>query len=239
MEFANNISIFGPQNMASISWAFAVLDVRNKPLMNAIASSAIAKLSHFSADAISRLAWSFEKIDVQNEPVGHAICAWHNRLKDVSLPQAYQNVEDEDARQTPGADVSTQAMDSDHGVHKHDEPESTKAMWKVPPPPPPPPAWLKDGSENPKLGEKRKPAESSSSLPRRSRQSMVQSKLAEDATASVRSVKILGMPEGIEVGDVSDAFGHGVCIESIAVRGTVAWIEFATAAEAQYHGVTD
>merc|ERR1712078_344151 len=55
----------------------------------------------------------------------------------------------------------------------------------------------------------------------------------EDLNAAVRCVKILGMPEGIEVDDVRDAFGHGVCVERVAVRGTVAWLELASAAEAQ------
>jgi len=54
------------QNLSNIAWAFATLGLHNVPLLEAIATAAIANISAFNCQSFSTFFWSFSRLGNQN-----------------------------------------------------------------------------------------------------------------------------------------------------------------------------
>merc|ERR1712113_850601 len=56
-------------------WAFAKLELRNDPLLAAIAATSLAKISLFSAQNLANTAWSLARLGILDMPLLEAISA--------------------------------------------------------------------------------------------------------------------------------------------------------------------
>lgn len=50
------------QSLANTAWAYAVLDLHDEPLLHAIASESIAKISDFDTMELANIAWSYARL---------------------------------------------------------------------------------------------------------------------------------------------------------------------------------
>jgi len=74
---------FSEQALGRIAWSLAALVVLHRPLLAAIASASIPKISHFSPLYLVDPAWSLSRLSFSNAPLMHAIsAAARRRLSD-------------------------------------------------------------------------------------------------------------------------------------------------------------
>mmetsp|Transcript_37657 Transcript_37657/g.60731 ORF Transcript_37657/g.60731 Transcript_37657/m.60731 type:complete len:220 (-) Transcript_37657:16-675(-) len=64
-----------PLGLSNLVWAFAKLELENRPLLAAISKAAIAKIASFSAQNLANTAWSLAKLGVPDRPLLEAIAA--------------------------------------------------------------------------------------------------------------------------------------------------------------------
>jgi hypothetical protein len=74
-EIALVLTSAGPQSLASTAWSFAKLRFKDAPLLNALASAALAKIAHFGPQELANTAWAVSRMKLRDEPLRDAIAS--------------------------------------------------------------------------------------------------------------------------------------------------------------------
>eukprot|EP00971_Amphidinium_carterae_P050536 995263-Amphidinium_carterae.1 len=72
-ESVRKMDTFNPQSIANTAWAFAALEIVNRPLIDSLAAAALAHVQDFNVQALSNLSWSLARMDYLNAKLMDAI----------------------------------------------------------------------------------------------------------------------------------------------------------------------
>ena len=75
LQVLDKIASFNAQGLANTAWAFAMLGIKNQPLMAAIAVQVIEKIDSFTAQNLAITAWAFAKLGIKHQALMAAIAA--------------------------------------------------------------------------------------------------------------------------------------------------------------------